>query len=110
MQFTFQEYQKHNSNLKVENAEMNNVVYLYKCENSTCVVKGKINSITLDSCKKTSIVFDSLVSSLEFINCQSVQTQVFITFLICLMFVLLNTHSRLSEYGLTEAIIRNKKK
>lgn len=38
--------------------------------------QGKINSITLDSCKKTSVVFDSLVSSMEFINCQSVQMQV----------------------------------
>ncbi|XP_050502592.1 adenylyl cyclase-associated protein 1 [Diabrotica virgifera virgifera] len=70
------EYQKGNHNLLVENAEMNNVVYLYKCENSTVQIKGKINSITLDSCKKTSVVFDSLVSSMEFINCQSVQMQV----------------------------------
>ncbi|KRT83388.1 hypothetical protein AMK59_3877 [Oryctes borbonicus] len=71
------EYQKGNQNLLVENAEMNNVVYLYKCTESTVIVKGKINSITLDSCKKTSVVFDSLVSSVEFINCQSVQMQVF---------------------------------
>lgn len=70
------EYQKGNHGLTVENAEMNNVVYLFKCENSTITVKGKINSITLDSCKKTSVVFDSLVSSMEFINCQSVQMQV----------------------------------
>ncbi|KAI4454155.1 adenylyl cyclase-associated protein [Holotrichia oblita] len=71
------EYQKGNHNLLVENAEMNNVVYLFGCTESTVVVKGKINSITLDSCKKTSVVFDSLVSSMEFINCQSVQMQVF---------------------------------
>ncbi|KAJ8927866.1 hypothetical protein NQ314_019610 [Rhamnusium bicolor] len=70
------EYQKGNQNLLVENAEMNNVVYLFKCQNSTVTVKGKINSITLDSCKKTSVVFDSLVSAIEFINCQSVQMQV----------------------------------
>ena len=60
----------------MDNAEMNNVVYLFKCTDSTVVIKGKINSITLDSCKKTSVVFDSLVSSMEFINCQSVQMQV----------------------------------
>nr|CAH7766051.1 unnamed protein product [Callosobruchus chinensis] len=70
------EYQKQNHDLVVDNAEMNNVVYVYKCENSTLTVKGKLNSVTLDSCKKTSIVFDSLVSSIEFINCQSVQMQV----------------------------------
>jgi adenylyl cyclase-associated protein len=37
---------------------------------------GKVNSIVLDSCKKTSIVLDSVVSSVEFVNCQSVQMQV----------------------------------
>ncbi|KAF7273409.1 adenylyl cyclase-associated protein 1 [Rhynchophorus ferrugineus] len=71
------EYQKNRSDLVVENAEMNNVVYLFKCENTTVQVKGKLNSITMDSCKKTSIVFDNLVSSMEFINCQSAQMQVF---------------------------------
>jgi adenylyl cyclase-associated protein len=76
------EHQKNNSNLLVENAEMNNVVYMFKSENSTLTVKGKINSIVIDSCKKCSVVFDNLVSSVEFVNCQSVQMQVsFIIFL-----------------------------
>lgn len=70
------EYQKGNHNLLIDNAEMNNVVYVYKCTDSTLTVKGKLNSITMDSCKKTSIVFESLVSCIEFINCQSVQMQV----------------------------------
>lgn len=30
----------------------------------------------LDSCKKTGVVLDSVVSSVEFVNCQSVQMQV----------------------------------
>ncbi|KAK6631207.1 hypothetical protein RUM43_014303 [Polyplax serrata] len=72
----FIEYQKGNHNLVVENAEMNNVLYVFKCTDSTLVVKGKINSIFLDSCKKTAVVFDSVVSSIEFVNCQSVQMQV----------------------------------
>lgn len=70
------EYQKNNNDLLVDANEMNNVVYMFKCESSTLTVKGKINSIVLDSCKKTSVVFDSLVSAIEFINCQSVQMQV----------------------------------
>jgi len=52
-------------------------VYIYKCENSVIVVKGKANSIVLDSCKKVSVVFDGLVSQIEIINCQSVQAQTF---------------------------------
>lgn len=70
------EYQKNNPSLLVEQAEMNNVVYAFKCENSTITIKGKINSIFLDSCKKCSVLFDSVVSSIEFVNCQSVQMQV----------------------------------
>lgn len=70
------EYQKGNTTLLVENAEMNNVVYVFRCENSTITIKGKINSIFLDSCKKCSVLFDTVVSSIEFVNCQSVQMQV----------------------------------
>ena len=76
---------------------MNQTVYIFKCEGTTVQVKGgfdtcchlaqvltisnftgKVNSIVLDSCKKTSIVLDSVVSSVEFINCQSVQMQVLV--------------------------------
>ncbi|XP_050077282.1 adenylyl cyclase-associated protein 2 isoform X1 [Anopheles maculipalpis] len=70
------EYQKNNPELVVENAEMNNVVYMFRCEGSTLQIKGKINSVVMDSCKKCSLVFDSLVASAEFVNCQSVQMQV----------------------------------
>ncbi|XP_030383044.1 adenylyl cyclase-associated protein 1 [Scaptodrosophila lebanonensis] len=70
------EYQKKNTGLLVENAEMNNVVYMFKCEGSTLTVKGKVNNIVLDSCKKCSLLFDSVVASVEFVNCQSVQMQV----------------------------------
>uniref|UniRef100_A0A182WA75 Adenylyl cyclase-associated protein n=1 Tax=Anopheles minimus TaxID=112268 RepID=A0A182WA75_9DIPT len=70
------EYQKNNPGLVVENAEMNNVVYMFRCEGSSLQIKGKINSVVMDSCKKCSLVFDSLVASAEFVNCQSVQMQV----------------------------------
>ncbi|XP_052892185.1 adenylyl cyclase-associated protein 2 isoform X2 [Anopheles moucheti] len=70
------EYQKNNAGLVVDNAEMNNVVYMFRCEGSTLQIKGKINSVVMDSCKKCSLVFDSLVASAEFVNCQSVQMQV----------------------------------
>lgn len=70
------EYQKGNTGLLVDGAEMNNVVYVFRCENSTITIKGKINSIFLDSCKKCSVLFDTVVSSIEFVNCQSVQMQV----------------------------------
>lgn len=60
-------------NFNIEIAEMNHVVTMYKCENITVVVKGKANSITVDSCKKVNLAFDDIVSFVEFINCQKVQ-------------------------------------
>ncbi|GLH04033.1 Adenylyl cyclase-associated protein, partial [Gryllus bimaculatus] len=70
------EYHKGNQNLLIDQTEMNNVIYMYKCVESTLTVKGKVNSVVLDSCRKSSVVFDSVVSSVEFVNCQSVQMQV----------------------------------
>ncbi|CAF4794179.1 unnamed protein product [Pieris macdunnoughi] len=70
------EYQKGNSNLVVENADMNNMVYMFRCRDSALTVRGKVNGVILDSCTKCAVVFDNLVSSIEFVNCQSVQMQV----------------------------------
>ncbi|KAM3967900.1 adenylyl cyclase-associated protein 1 [Aphomia sociella] len=70
------EYQKGNPNLVVENADMNNVVYMFRCRDSALTVRGKINGVVLDSCTKCAVVFDNLVASVEFVNCQSVQMQV----------------------------------
>ena len=51
-------------------------MYIYKCEGSTIQIKGKVNGITLDGCKKTAVVFDNCVASFEMVNCQSCQVQV----------------------------------
>lgn len=56
---------------------MNNVIYMFGCVNCTLTIKGKVNSIFMDSCRKSSVVFDTVVSSIEFVNCQSAQMQVF---------------------------------
>ena len=44
--------------------------------NLILIFQGKINSVIMDSCRKTAVVFDSLVSSMEIVNCQSCQMQV----------------------------------
>ena len=74
------EFQRNNSGIVIEDTEVNQSVYVYKCDGSTIQVKGKVNNVILDSCKKTAVVFKSVVSSCEFINCQSVQMQVRISF------------------------------
>lgn len=59
----------------IQATEMNQSVNIYRCERIMVVVNGKINSITVDSCKKLSLVFDDIVSLVEFINCQGIQAQ-----------------------------------
>uniref|UniRef100_A0A0N5AST7 Adenylyl cyclase-associated protein n=1 Tax=Syphacia muris TaxID=451379 RepID=A0A0N5AST7_9BILA len=62
-------------NLVVEITDMKQTVYIYKCEGCLIQINGKVNSVTLDGCKKTSVVFGNLLSQIEVINCQSVQIQ-----------------------------------
>ena len=71
-----QEYLTDNTNTVIEDVNNKQTVYIYKCVNSTIQVKGKVNSITLDSCKKTAVVFEDAISMVEFVNCQSVKCQV----------------------------------
>ena len=69
------EYQKDNKSIVLDDVNQKQTVYVYKCTGSVIQVKGKVNQITLDSCKKTAIVFDGCMASCEIINCQSVQVQ-----------------------------------
>uniref|UniRef100_A0A671LHF5 Adenylyl cyclase-associated protein n=1 Tax=Sinocyclocheilus anshuiensis TaxID=1608454 RepID=A0A671LHF5_9TELE len=62
--------------LVISDTELKQVVYTFKCNNSTLQVKGKINSITLDNCKKLGLVFDDVVGIVEVINCKDVKVQV----------------------------------
>jgi adenylyl cyclase-associated protein len=70
------EHQIGRKDLKIEEVEMNQVVYMFGCKDTTLAIKGKLNSIVVDSCVKTAIVFDSLVSSVEFVNTRDCQMQV----------------------------------
>lgn len=59
----------------VENTEPKQTVYIFNCHDSTIQVRGKVNAITLDNCTKCGVVFDTVVSSCEVVNCTSVQVQ-----------------------------------
>lgn len=62
--------------LVIDDTELKQVVYAFKCNNSTLQVKGKLNSITIDNCKKFGLVFDDVVGIVEIINCRDVKIQV----------------------------------
>ncbi|XP_076865173.1 adenylyl cyclase-associated protein 2 [Brachyhypopomus gauderio] len=62
--------------LLIEETELRQVVYVFSCTNSTLQIKGKVNSIIVDNCKKLGLVFDNVVGILEVINSRDIQLQV----------------------------------
>jgi len=69
------EHQVKQSGLTID-AEVKQTVYMYQCTDSVLTVNGKCNAITLDGCKKASIIFDNVVAGIELINCTSCKVQV----------------------------------
>eukprot|EP00116_Pleurobrachia_bachei_P007989 sb/3468251/ len=69
------EYQSGNNDIVID-AQVSQALYVFKCDNSVITVKGKINSVTLDNCKKVAIIVDTLVASMDCVNCTSVKVQV----------------------------------
>nr|KAF6381387.1 cyclase associated actin cytoskeleton regulatory protein 2 [Pipistrellus kuhlii] len=70
------EYQEDRSDLVISETELKQVAYIFKCDKSTLQIKGKINSITIDNCKKFGLVFDNVVGIVEVINSKDIQMQV----------------------------------
>ncbi|KAH7637072.1 adenylate cyclase-associated protein-like protein [Dermatophagoides farinae] len=62
--------------LVIDDTNMTQSINIYNCNESVLTVKGKVNLITVNECRKFSIIFDNVLSVLEFINCQRVQAQV----------------------------------
>lgn len=65
-----------NGVLTIEITDPKQQVYVYNCEGVTLQVKGKFKSLILDKCTKCNVVYDTLISSAEMVNCKKVQLQV----------------------------------
>lgn len=63
-------YVNHQGVLKLENCDMKQIVYISKCTNSTIYVDCKVKSITLDGCKRVNLIVNSVISSVELVNCE----------------------------------------
>ena len=57
-------------------AEIHHSILITKCKNTTVRVNGKGNAISIDNSPKTSIIIDSLVSSVDVIKCPNFALQV----------------------------------
>jgi len=70
------EWQENNQNIQIAETELRQTVYIYKCEKSVVQITGKVNSITLDGCKRVSVVFSDAVAQIELVNCISCEVQI----------------------------------
>lgn len=69
------ENHSNNRSLIIDQTDPKQSVYIFNCSNCTVQVQGKVNAITIDSCSRTGLVFQDLVSSCEVVNCSSVEVQ-----------------------------------
>lgn len=60
----------------VEVADPKQSVYIYNCAAATIDIKGKGKSVILDGCKKTQVLLDEMISSVEVVNSVGVKVQV----------------------------------
>lgn len=65
------EFQDGNKNIVIEDVDLKQTVYIYKCRNSVITVKGKVNAITIDGCLKVGLQFENVVASVEVVNSKS---------------------------------------
>lgn len=70
------ENQKEMVTIEADQIKVKHTVYIYGCTGATILVNGKCNSIILDGCKKTKLLFESVIAACEVVNCRSVQVQV----------------------------------
>ncbi|XP_006888731.1 PREDICTED: adenylyl cyclase-associated protein 2 [Elephantulus edwardii] len=70
------EYQEDRNDLVIADTELKQVAYIFKCNNSMLQIRGKVNSITIDNCKKFGLVFDNVVGIVDVINSKDIQIQV----------------------------------
>jgi len=70
------ENQDDNHNISITDTEPKHTVYIYKCDRTVVQIKGKVNSICIDSSHKVGVIFESAIASVELVNSGSVDIQV----------------------------------
>jgi adenylyl cyclase-associated protein len=65
-----------NGILTVDITDPKQQVYLYHCHGITVQINGKFKSLVLDQCEQCAVVYDTLISSAEVVNCKKIQLQV----------------------------------
>jgi adenylyl cyclase-associated protein len=69
------EWQENNNSIEINETELKQTIYIYKCTKSVVRIKGKVNGVSLDGCTRTSVVFEDALALCEMVNCNSVEIQ-----------------------------------
>ncbi|KAL5055511.1 hypothetical protein RYX36_036193 [Vicia faba] len=69
------ENQIEQKSLVIEDCDSKQSVYVYGCKNSVLQIRGKVNNITIDNCKKMGVVFQDVVAACEIVNSNGVEIQ-----------------------------------
>lgn len=60
----------------IEETEPRHTVYIYGLQNSTVQIKGKVNSVAIDNCKRTAVVVENAISGVEVVNGTAIELQI----------------------------------
>jgi adenylyl cyclase-associated protein len=61
--------------IDADKVTVKNSVYIFNCVGATIVVPGKCNTITIDGCKNTQVVFQDVLALCEVVNSKGVKIQ-----------------------------------
>eukprot|EP01099_Mayorella_cantabrigiensis_P000522 TRINITY_DN1236_c0_g3_i1.p1 TRINITY_DN1236_c0_g3~~TRINITY_DN1236_c0_g3_i1.p1 ORF type:complete len:506 (+),score=164.48 TRINITY_DN1236_c0_g3_i1:43-1560(+) len=102
------EWQVNNKEIIISDTEPRHTVYIYKCEGSVVQIKGKVNAITIDGCKKTGVAFDQAIATCEVVNSASVDVQCTVSVPSYAIDKCSGVQLYLSEQGLHSEIVSSK--
>lgn len=72
----FVENQVDNHSIVLDSVELNHSVQIFGCSNCTIIIKGKLNTVSMSNCKRTSVVVDTLVAAFDIAKCSNFGCQV----------------------------------
>ena len=61
--------------LEVTECNAKQTVYIYGCRGSVVTIRGKVNSVCVDACARTAVVFADVVAAVEVVNSSAVELQ-----------------------------------
>jgi adenylyl cyclase-associated protein len=62
-------------NIAADQVSVKHSVYIYNCVGATILIEGKCNTITIDGCRKTSVVFQDVLALCEVVNAKGIKLQ-----------------------------------